>query len=133
MPDPEFSALQRGLALTIVEAKRSAVGGSVDFEFELKNGGRATASACLGPSRSVWYEAGSSGGVSSDFVDHPGCKRAFAIQPGGAWAWIETLEVPSLSQGIEVEVEVQIVNPRRCGSWGDCSAFDVRSNKVAIP
>lgn len=133
MSDPEFFRLQRGLALTIVEAKRSAVPGSVDFKFELKNGGPAAASACLGPSRSVWYEAGSGGGVRSDVVDHPGCEREFAIQPGSAWAWSETLEVSRLSQGVEVEVEVQIVNPRRCVSWSNCSVFDVRSNKVAIP
>jgi hypothetical protein len=132
MPDPEFSAVRRGLALTIVETKRGAVAGSVDFELELKNGGSASAIACLGPSRSVWYTTGSGGGVSGDLVDHAGCQREFAIQPGRTWGWSETLKVPELSQSIEVEVGVQIVNPRRCGSWGNCSAFDVRSNKVVI-
>jgi hypothetical protein len=133
MPDAEFSRVQRALALTIVEARRSAVAGSVDFSFELKNGGSTPAIACLGPSRSVWYKAGSGSGVSSDLIDHPGCQREFAIQPGRTWAWSETLEVPTLSQGIEVEVEVQIVNPRRCGNSGKCSVFAVRSNKVVIP
>jgi hypothetical protein len=49
-------------------------------------------------------------------------------------SWDEALEVPRLSQGrVEVEVSVQIVNPRRCGGWGNCSSIDLKSNEFEIP
>jgi hypothetical protein len=134
MPDPEFAALESALTLSIVEAKRSGSGGSADFSFELTNRGGTSAKACLGPSRSVSYKVASSSGISSTLVDHPGCTREFTIQSGGAMSWDETLEVPRLSQGrVEVEVSVQIVNPRRCGSWGNCAAIDLKSNQFEIP
>ena len=133
MPDREFAALEKALTLRIAEAKRSASGGSVDFSFELTNGGSTSAKACLGPSRTVSYEVASSSGTTSSFVNHPGCMREFTIQAGGVMAWAETLEVPRLSQGrVELEVDVQLVNPRRCGSAG-CTAFDLKSNRFEIP
>jgi hypothetical protein len=47
--------------------------------------------------------------------------------------WDGTLEIPRLSQGcVEVEVSVQIVNPRRCGNWGTCVAIDLTSNQFEI-
>jgi hypothetical protein len=60
--------------------------------------------------------------------------REFTIQSGGVMAWGETFEVPRLSQArVEVEVSVQIVNPRRCGSWGNCAAIELKSNQFEIP
>jgi hypothetical protein len=133
MPDREFAALEGALTFRVAEAKRSASGSSVDFRFELTNRGSTSAKACLGPSRSVSYKFASSSGTSSNFVNHPGCTREFTIQPGGVMAWAETLEVPRLSQGrVELEVDVQLVNPRRCGSAG-CTAFDLKSNRFEIP
>jgi hypothetical protein len=133
MPDREFAALEKALTLRIAEAKRSASGGSVDFSFELTNRGSTSAKACLGPSRSVSYKVASSSGTTSSFVNHPGCTREFTIQPGSVMAWAETLEMPRLSQGrVELEVDVQLVNPRRCGSAG-CTAFDLKSNRFEIP
>jgi hypothetical protein len=130
MPDPEFAALNSALTLSVVEARRGASAGSADFRFELTNRGSASAKACLGPSRSVSYKVSSSSGISSNFVDHPGCTRAFTIPPGGVMSW----EVPRLSQGrVKVEVSVQIVNPRRCGGWGNCSAIELKSNELEIP
>jgi hypothetical protein len=59
--------------------------------------------------------------------------REFTIQPGGVMGWAETLELPRLSQGrVELEVDVQLVNPRRCSSVG-CTAFDLKSNRFEIP
>jgi len=134
MPDPEFTALESALTLSIAGAKRNASGGSADFSFELTNRGSTRATACLGPSRSVSYKVASSIGISSTLVDHPGCAREFTIQSGGVMSWDERLEVPGLSQGrVEVEISVQIVNPRRCGSWGNCAAIDLKSNQFAIP
>jgi hypothetical protein len=134
MPDPEFAALESALTLSIVEATRGASGRSADFSFELTNRGSTSATACLGPSRSVSYEGVSSIGISSTFVDHPGCAREFTIQSGGVMSWDETLELPRQSQGrVDVEVTVQIVNPRRCGSWGNCAVIELKSNQFAIP
>lgn len=138
MPDPAFDALPEALSLKIVDAKRSSSGSSIHFGFELANRGSSTARACLGPSRSVDYdvdyEGGSAGGIMSNFVDHPGCTRAFAIDSGSVLSWAETIDIRELRPGrLEVEVEVQITNPNRCGSWGNCSAFDVKSNTFAIP
>jgi hypothetical protein len=56
MPDPEFAALESALTLSIVGAKRSASGRSVNLRFELTNRGSTSAKACLGPSRSVSYK-----------------------------------------------------------------------------
>jgi len=133
MPDPEFAALESALALRVAEAKRGTSAGSVDFRFELINRGSTSAKACLGPSRSVSYKGSSSSGVSATLVDHPGCTREFTIQSGGMISWNEVLEVPHLSRGhVEVEVSVQIVNPRRCGGWGHCAAIDLKSNQFEI-
>lgn len=138
MPDPAFDALPKALTLKIVDAELRSSGASIDFSFELANRGSSTATACLGPSRSlhydVDYEGGSQGGIASYFVDHPGCTRAFTIESGSVLSWAETLDVGELRQGrLEVKVDVQITNPNRCGGWGSCSAFDVTSNTFAIP
>ena len=128
MPDREFAALEKALTLRIADATRHPSGGSVDFSFEMTNGGSTMAKACLGPSRSVSYRVASSSGASSTFVDHPGCTREFTIQPGGVMSWTERLEVPRLSHGrMDLQVDVQIVNPRRCGRRGNCAAFDLES------
>jgi hypothetical protein len=133
MPDRELAALEKALTVNIADAKRNPSGGSVDFSFEMRNRGSTIAKACLGPSRSVSYRLSSSSGTSSTFVDHPGCTREFTIQPGGVMSWAETLEVPRLSQGrIDLQVDIQIVNPRRCGSWGNCAAFDLKSNHFEL-
>jgi hypothetical protein len=134
MPDREFAAVEKAHTLNIADAKCSASGGSVDFSFELTNPGSTSAKACLGPSRSVSFTVAASSGTSSRLVDHPGCTREFTIQPGSVMSWAETLEVPRLSQGrVGLEVDVQIVNPRRCGSWGNCAAFDLNLNQFEIP
>jgi hypothetical protein len=137
MPDPAFAALPEALTLKIVDARFSSSDGSIDFSFELANKGTTVAAACLGPSRSlhydVDYEGGSQGGITGDFVDHPGCARQFAIEPGDALSWAETIEIGELRRGrLEVKVDVQITNPNRCGSWGNCSAFDVTSNTLEM-
>jgi hypothetical protein len=137
MPDPQFSSLKDTLTLKIVEAKRST-GDSFEFSWELANRGSTSAKACLGPSRSVDYhvdyEGGSQGGISGDFVDHAGCTREFTIEPGSTMTWAETRQISDLREGrLEVAVRVQITNPNRCGSWGNCMSFDVESNRVHVP
>lgn len=127
LPDPEFAAIERSLELSILEADRAQSGDAVDFEFELKNSGESTARACLGPSRIVSYKTSAGGGSSFDGVDHPGCLREFAIRSGDAMRWRETLRVSGASSGqVEVEVEIEVVNPRRCGGVG-CPSIQVKS------
>jgi hypothetical protein len=134
VPDRQFAALEKGLTVKIVDATRSPSGGSVDFSFELANHGKSSGTACLGPSRSVSYKVGSLSGTTVHRVDHAGCMREFTIQSGGVMSWVETLEVPRLPDcRAEVEVSVQIVNPRRCGSLGRCAAIDLKSNHFEIP
>jgi len=124
MPDPEFAAVEGALALIIIEATRSHSGESIDFELELKNQGGALARACLGPSRSV---DGSGGVQSFEFVHHPGCIREFAIEPGETMRWHEAMRMSGLSSDrVDVEVEIQVVNPRRCGGAG-CPSFQIKS------
>lgn len=134
MPDREFAALEKALTVDIADAKRNPSGVSVDFSFEMTNRGRTAAKGCLGPSRSVSYWwLPSSSGISSTFVDHPGCTREFTIEPGGVMSWVETLEMPKLSQGhVYLQADIQIVNPRRCGNWGECVAFDLTSNRFEL-
>ena len=124
LPDPEFAAVEGALALTIVEASRSESAGSVDFAFELKNQGGSLVRACLGPSRNV---SGSGGVETLDIVHHPGCMREFAIEAGKTMRWHETLPVSGLSSDrVEVQVEIQVVNPRRCGGAG-CQSIHIKS------
>jgi hypothetical protein len=138
MPDSAFAAMGSALTLHIAEARRNASSGSADFSFELTNRGSTSAKACLGPSRGVSYKLESSGGISSTFfsstlLDHPGCTREFTIQSGGVMSWDETLEVSHLShRHIKIEVSIQIVNPRRCGSFGGCATIDLKSNQIEI-
>jgi hypothetical protein len=134
VPDPEFTRLERALSVKIVEATRSTSGGSIDFSFELANHGSTSATACLGPSRTVSYKVASSSGTSVHSVDHPGCMREFTIQSGGVMSWAEILEVPRLPDGRgEIDVSVQIVNPRRCGRWRARASIDHKSNQFEIP
>lgn len=124
LSDAEFAAVESALALTIVEARRSESVGSIDFELELRNQGGKVARACLGPSRKV---SGFGGHDSLIVVHHPGCVREFAIEPGETMRWHETLPVSGLpNDRVEVGVEIEVVNPRRCGSAG-CPSIQVRA------
>lgn len=132
LPDSRLAATARSLDLTVTAANRVGRGDSAAFVFAVANRGREAINACLGPSRSVSYYSTSGLGTSFSFVDHPGCVRAFTIQPGENMTWSETLEVPRLSQGrVEVEVGVQVANPQRCGRFG-CSTIELRSDRYLI-
>jgi hypothetical protein len=133
MVDPELAALERTLKLEIEQARRLHRNGSTEFVFKLSNQGATVAEACLGPGRSVSYSSSGRSGTSMTFVDHPGCVREFTLQPSGEMTWREELEVPTVAHGIvEVEVDVEVVNPRRCGGCG-CSTIELHSNRYVIP
>ena len=126
-PDPAFAVLGRSFELRIVEASRGQAAGSVDFEFELTNGGDSAAAACFGPSRTVSYRTASGGGSSVQAFYHPGCEYEFTIASGKAMRFRETLSIPELSSApTAIEVEIEVVNPRRCGGFG-CASIHVKS------
>lgn len=131
MPDAELEAVERALVLTIVEARRSGSVGSIDVELELRNQGGEVARACLGPSRKVSVVGGHD---SLAVVHHPGCVREFAMEPGATMRWHDTLPVSGLpTDRVDVGVEIDVVNPRRCGSAG-CPSIPIRAlNKREVP
>ena len=133
LPDGQFTQVGQSLKLKIATAERSESGTSATFVFILTNSGTRAVNACLGPSRSVWYDTSGPSGVSTTWVDHPGCMREFAIEPGRDMTWSEVLDVSHLSETrVDVEVEVEVVNPRRCGAVG-CASTRLESNKQRIP
>jgi len=140
LPDRQFARIADSLKVRIERVTRSKSGTSAEFVFTITNGGSHAVNACLGPSRAVWYKVGTSGpsGVSSNWIDHPGCMKEFTMEPGRDMTWSEVLKVPYLSETpveggveVEVEVEVEVVNPRRCGSFG-CTSTSLKSNKQNI-
>jgi hypothetical protein len=137
LPDRQFARIGDSLKLTIAKVARSGSGTSVEFVFTVTNVGPRAVNACLGPSRSVLYqtstERSSRSGVGFNSVDHPGCGREFTLEHGRDMTWSEVLEVPDLSEApMDVEVDVEVVNPRRCDGWG-CTSANIRSNKQRIP
>ena len=130
--DPELLALKRALRLEIAQVNRLQSVESAEFVFKLSNHGRDTVDACIGPSRSVWFKSSGPSGVSSTFVDHPGCTKPFTLRPKGDMTWQERLDVPHLSEGkMDVEVDIEFVNPSMCGGFG-CSALELRSTSYSI-
>jgi len=133
LPDPQFARIADSLKLKIVKVSRSESGTSAEFVFSVSNGGPHAVNACLGPSRSVSVETSGPQATSFHSVDHPGCMREFTLEPGRDITWSEVIEVPHLSETrVDVEVDVEVVNPRRCDGWG-CRATRLKSDKQRIP
>jgi hypothetical protein len=101
-------------------------------EFKLSNDSASAVKSCLGPSRAVSYKSSGSSGVASHGFDHPGCTKEFTIEPKSNMLWTEEVEVPIvLRTGVKVQIDVELVNPRRCGGWG-CSATMLSSSEYAV-
>lgn len=101
-------------------------------EFNLSNKSASAVKSCLGPSRAVSYKSSGSSGVASDGFDHPGCTKEFTIEPKSDLLWNEEVEFPIvLRSGVKIEIEVELVNPRRCGGWG-CTATMLSSSEYAM-
>lgn len=133
LPDSQFAEISHSLKLETAKVTLSEAGTSAEFVFTLTNHGPEPVNACLGPSRSVWYDTSGPGGVSSTLIHHPGCMTEFTIEPDRDMTWTEVLDVPHLSENrVDVEVGVEVVNPRRCGGFG-CTSATLKSNKVRIP
>jgi hypothetical protein len=135
LPDPQFERIGDSLKLNIAKVKLSDSANSAEFVFSLTNGGPEAVTACLGPSRSVSYSSESQGPGGTSFSDfsHPGCVRQFTIEPHSDMTWSEVLEVPHLlSPRVDVEIGVQVVNPRRCIGGTGCMSTTLKSNKQRI-
>jgi hypothetical protein len=133
LPDRQFARIGDSLKLKIAKVNRSESGTSAEFVFAITNSGPHAVNACLGPSRSVSYKTSGFSGIRSNFVDHPGCMREFTIEPGRGMTWSEVIDVPHLSESpVDVEVEVEVVNPRRCSAVG-CTSATLKSNNQRIP
>jgi hypothetical protein len=132
--DQQLARIARSLELTVVRARVTDSRDGIELDLSLRNRGNSAAVACLGPGRSV---SSSAGAGMMTLVDHPGCVREFTIPPGEAMTWSERLDTQAPSeagagQDVQVEVEIEIVNPRRCGSFG-CSSTWLKPAAVRIP
>jgi hypothetical protein len=96
--------------------------------FQIRNVGRRTITACLGPGRDahaiavhpVPGQPSNSGNGTS--VDHPGCVQEFTLQPGTSFDWSEELSFGKPQTGAaRVLLEVEIVHPGLCEQYG-CSS-----------
>ena len=125
--DQQLIRIVESLELTIVHARFMDSREAIELEMSLRNKSQAAAVACLGPGRIV---ASSTGAVEMTMVDHPGCLREFTILPGKTMKWSERFEAETgpdcRDVNVDVEIEVEVVNPRRCGSVG-CSSTWLKS------
>ena len=77
-----------------------SVGARVELEFQIRNRGNRTLDPCLSSARQVLVLSDNRTGVdgrpplggSLSLVDHPGCERRFALEPGAHFAWKEVVE-----------------------------------------
>lgn len=130
--EPDLESLRRSLKLEITDVKKPEWNKPADVSLKLTNQSAIVVKACLGPSRSLSYSAPGGGGTRSTDIDHPGCIKEFVLQPAGEMTWNEHLDVPTtLVAGLELEVTVEIVEPRSCGGWG-CSAIQMRSIQYVV-
>jgi hypothetical protein len=133
LPDRQFARIGDSLKLKIAKVTRSESGTSAEFVLTMTNSGPRAVNACLGPSRNVSVDTSGPQASTFNSIDHPGCVREFTLEPGRDMTWSEVIDVPHLSETrVDVEVDVEVVNPRRCGGWG-CTSTDIRSNKQRIP
>jgi hypothetical protein len=133
VPDPQFGRIGNSLKLEIAKVTRSKDGTSAEFVFTVNNAGSGPVNACLGPVKRVSYDtSGPVGGMTFMSNSHPGCMREFTLEPGRGMTWSEAIEMAHLSETrVDVEVEVEVMNPRRCGRFG-CATTTLQSNKQRI-
>jgi hypothetical protein len=96
--------------------------------FEIRNVGRRTIKSCMGPGRMavafvvnpVPRRPRNSGSGTS--VDHPGCVRNLALEPGTSFDWSEEVSFGKSEPGAaRLLLEVEIVHPGLCDRDG-CSS-----------
>ena len=124
-----LSQYREALALSLAPLPAVVVGQETALRFRVQNSGRRTIDACIGPSRNVRIvpENDTDGNepieVSANVGEHPGCQRPFRLAPGAHFEWNETTNVPGIVIGpVNIEVDVQIVDPHHCHPDSGCSA-----------
>jgi hypothetical protein len=126
--DPELETYRRSLSLEVIGWKRVASG--IALELRVSNKGTRSIDACVGPGRFVTVKSKAGSGSQAEMVHHPGCVKNFRLAPAGEFVWGEVVEMTSeaFSAALEeIEVTVQILNPRRCNGWTGCSGTDLRA------
>jgi hypothetical protein len=116
--------------LSLVSPPTVTVGEEFLIRFRVQNAGRRSIDACVGHARSVQIipENDTDGnepiGISSTFLDHPGCQQRFRLAPGAHFEWNESTEVPGFLRGlVGLEIDVEIVDPRHCHPDQGCPSL----------
>jgi hypothetical protein len=116
-----LSQFREALTLSLVIPPTVVVGKETPLRFRVRNSGRRSMDACVGPSRNVRIvpdndtDGNEPLGVSAHVVDRPGCQQRFRLAPGAYFEWNETTNLPGIVLGpASLEVDVQIVDPRHC-------------------
>lgn len=106
---------------------RVVVGEEIPLRLRVQNSGRRALDGCVGIARNLRIvpdndtDGNEPIGISSTFVDHPGCQERFRLAPGAHVEWNETTKVPGFVFGpVGLEVDVQIVDPRHCHPDAGC-------------
>jgi hypothetical protein len=116
-----LSQYRQDLSLSLVIPPSVVVGKDIPLRFRVLNSGKRSIDACVGVARNVRIvpdndtDGNEPIGISPDFTSHPGCRERFRLAPGAHFEWNETTKVPGFLLGpVGLEVDVQIVDPRRC-------------------
>jgi len=116
-----LSSYREDLTLSLVIPPTVVVGQEIPLQFRMQNVGRRSIDGCVGLARNVRIvpdndtDGDEPIGVSSASLDPPGCRQRFRLAPGAHFDWNETAKAPGFLRGpIGLEVDVQIVDPRRC-------------------
>jgi hypothetical protein len=122
-----LTQFRESLTLSVVIPSTVVVDKETPLRFRLQNSGRRSLDACVGVARDVRIlpdndtDGNEPIGISSRFVDHPGCQQRFRIAPGAHVEWSETTSLPGIVFGpASLEVDVQIVDPRHCHQFLGC-------------
>ena len=132
---PVVSQFQGLLTLSLVSPPTVVVGQETPLRFRVQNSGQRRIEACVGESRNVRIvpENDTDGnepiGVLARVVDHPGCQQRFRLAAGASFEWNETTNVPGIVIGpVNIEIDVQIVDPHHCQPDSGCSATMLTAN-----
>jgi hypothetical protein len=121
------SQFRETLTLSLVIPSIAVVGEETLLRFRVQNSGRHSIDACVGLARDIRIvaeddtQANEPIGISAQIVDPPVCRQRFRLAPGAHFEWDESTAVPGIVLGhANLEVDVQIVDPRHCNPSVGC-------------
>ena len=122
-----LSQFRQDLTLSVAVPPNVVVGSEIPLRFRVQNSGQRAIDACVGPARNVRIipdndtDGNEPIGISEDIVERPVCQQRFRLAAGAHFEWNETTKVPGIVRGpVSLEVDVQIVDPRRCDTSLGC-------------